>query len=149
MAPEIGSGGARNNSDDNTEGGVLLQMPSASNGPFDEQLTAEELLYIKVYEPKLMDAGFVERGKLPSTPPPWKLLHKSSVLTQLRLIRWLAFLTCFAIGSGTGVYLLVTTVQVRCCGCRSCLLQLVLCAHSEFSAGLPESGAAKHHACKK
>lgn len=115
VAPRSGGGGTGNSGDDNSEGGVLLRMPSAYSEPFDEQLTAEELLYMKVYEPKLMDAGYVTSGAPPSTPPPWRLMHKTSVLTQLRLIRWLAFMVCFAIGVGTGIYLLITTVRVRSC----------------------------------
>jgi hypothetical protein len=115
LVPRSGGDGAGNSGDENSEGGVLLRMPSASPLPFDEQLTAEELLYMKVYEPKLMDAGYVTSGLPPSTPPPWRLMHKTSVLTQLRLIRWLAFMVCFAIGVGTGIYLMIATIRVRGC----------------------------------
>jgi hypothetical protein len=112
LAAQLGSGGAGNSMDDNNEDGVLLRMPSAHPEPFDEALTAEELLYMQVYGPKMMDAGFVTSGMPPSTPRPWQLMHKSAVLTQLRLIRWLALFLSLAIGAGTGIYLLVTTVQV-------------------------------------
>jgi hypothetical protein len=103
------SGGGNN---ENEGSGVLLQMPSTSSESCDENLTPEELLYLKVYQHKLEDGGFVQDEAPPSTPPPWQLRHKSSVLSQLRLIRWLAFLVCFGIGAGSGIYLLVQTIQV-------------------------------------
>ena len=102
--------GGRSNEDEGC--GTLLQMPSASAESYDENLTPEELLYLQVYQCKLQDGGFVQDGLPPSAPPPWQLRHKSSVLSQLRLMRWLAFLVCFGIGAGSGIYLLVETIKV-------------------------------------
>jgi hypothetical protein len=102
--------GGRTNEDEGS--GILLQMPAASAESYDEDLTPEELLYLQVYQSKLQDGGFVQGGLPPSTPPPWQLRHKSSVLSQLRLMRWIAFLVCFGIGAGSGIYLLDATIKV-------------------------------------
>jgi hypothetical protein len=93
--------GGRTNEDEGRGCDTLLQMPAASAESYDEDLTPEELLYLQVYQSKLQDGGFVQDGLPPSTPPPWQLRHKSSVLSQLRLMRWIAFLVCFGIGAGS------------------------------------------------
>ncbi len=79
----------------------------------DDDLTMEEMLYLQVYQKKLEDAGFVVGGAPPNTPVPWSFRHKTPILTKLRLIRWVSFFLSAAISLGTGIYLLVTTVQVR------------------------------------
>jgi hypothetical protein len=102
--------GGRTNEDEGC--GILLQMPAASAESYNQDLTPEELLYLQVYQYKLQDGGFVQDGLPPSTPPPWQLRHKTSVLSQLRLMRWFAFLVCFGIGAGSGIYLLDATIKV-------------------------------------
>jgi hypothetical protein len=97
--------------DRDSESGVLVLMPSESES--SENLTAEELLYLKVYQDKVLDAGFAEGGCPPASPPPWQLRHRSPILTQLRIIRWLAFFVSFAVAAGTGIYLLIATIQVQ------------------------------------
>jgi hypothetical protein len=140
------------------EAGSLLQEAGAIL-QFGEDLTAEELIYLKVYQDKLQDAGFVMHDAPPSTPAPWHFRHKTQVLTQLRLIRWIAFFLCVAIGGGTGIFLLVTTVQVRvalpqgweCCKefvLTSSVGSLVLLG-TKTAAGLPEPSAAEHAGTRK
>jgi hypothetical protein len=84
-----------------------------SGGASDDDLTTEEQLYLRVYQNKLVDAGLVAGGTPPSTPMPWHYWHKTRALTKLRMLRWFAFLLSATIGAGTGIYLLVSTVQVR------------------------------------
>ena len=134
------SGGGSSADHENEGAGALLQNTGASVPFFphdlrntdciDYDLTPEELLYLKVYENKLEDSGFVESGAPPNTPAPWQFRHKTPVMTQLRLIRWFAFLLCAGIGGGTGIFLLVTTVQVRV---QACCSQLVMSSSVSLS----------------
>jgi hypothetical protein len=91
----------------------ILTFAGAEVSDDDDDLTMEEMLYLQVYQNKLEDAGFVVGGAPPNTPVPWSFRHKTPILTKLRLIRWVSFLLSAAISLGTGIYLLVTTVQVR------------------------------------
>jgi hypothetical protein len=89
----------------------ILKLASAEVS--DDDLTMEEMLYLQVYQKKLEDAGFVVDGAPPNTPVPWSFRHNTPLLTKLRLIRWFAFFMSAAVSLGTGIYLLVTTVQVK------------------------------------